>query len=336
MKVNATLVTALVLLHGNLAGQTLDRSNSAPVPGDSYTVQRGDYVIEGPSGTSQTWDHSDLSSLGPSTITYVTPASTGFASSFPGATVAQPITVFTGTYEFYNASDTGLFELGSQSMGNTLFYNNSELLIPFPCSYATTWTDDFSSTYDLSGQPAERTGTISGEADGTGTLIMPFGTVQNVIRVHITESFQSVLDGTPYFDYSSDHYLYYRPGFHYPILGIYQTISSLSGTQQQLDYSQWVDGADVSVQDLLSNSIGIDVFPNPANEELSINFGSAGGAVVFEVIDVHGRKVQEEVRSAVTGVDQQILDVSDLSSGVYHLVISSLNGDRGVRRFVVN
>ncbi|MBL7946664.1 MAG: T9SS type A sorting domain-containing protein [Flavobacteriales bacterium] len=335
MKSNVTLVLSFFLLRGALPAQTLTQANSAPVPGDSYTVQRGSYVEQGNAGTSQTWDHSDLVSLGATSFTYVTPASTGVSSSFPGSTVALPVPGIPGSYVFYNSASTGFFQLGARQTGTTLFYNNAETLFPYPCSYGTTWTDDFGSNYTSGGQSAVRTGTINGEADGTGTLILPFGTVENVIRIHVVEFSEDVLSGVPYFTYASDHYVFYKPGFRGPILGIYQTTSATFGTPTEVNYTQWVDGADVSVQDLLDNSIGIDVFPVPATNELNVLFSSQGGAVDFTVMDAQGRIVHQENRGASSGVDRQVLDVRTLSSGVYHLRITARNGDQGLRRFVV-
>lgn len=335
MKSNLTLVSSLFLLQGTLTAQTLTQANSAPVPGDAYTVQRGSYVEQGPPGTAQTWDHSDLVSLGATSFAYVTPASTGVSSSFPGSTVALPIPGVPGSYVFYNSASTGLFQLGARQTGTTLFYNNAETLFPFPCSYGTTWTDEFGSNYTSGGQSAVRTGTITGEADGTGTLILPFGTIQNVIRIHVVENSEDVLSSVPYFTYASDHYVYYKPGFHGPIFGIYQTTSATFGTPSEVNYTQWVDGADVSVQDLLNNSIGIDVFPVPATDELNVLFSSQGGAVDLQVMDAQGRIVHHETRAASLGVDRQVLDVHALSSGVYHLRITARNGDQGLRRFVV-
>lgn len=335
MNNNLTLVTSFFLLQGTLTAQTLTQANSAPVPGDSFTVQRGSYVEQGPAGTAQTWDHSDLVSLGASSFAYVTPASTGVASSFPGATVALPVNGVPGSYVFYNSASNGLFQLGARQTGTTLFYNNAETLFPYPCSYGTTWTDEFGSNYTTGGQPAVRTGTITGEADGTGTLILPFGTVSNVIRIHIVENSEDVLSSVPYYTFASDHYVYLKPGFHGPIFGIYQTTSATFGNPAELNYTQWVDAADVSVQDLMKNSIGIDVFPVPANDALNVVFSSQGGAVDLQVMDAQGRIVHQETRAAIIGIDRQVLDVKTLSSGVYHLRILAPNGDQGVRRFVV-
>lgn len=335
MNMKFTLVSILVLVHCELDGQTLNQANTGPIPGDTYTVQRGPYAAQGASGNGQTWDHSDLISLGATSFGYVTPASTGVATSFPGSTVALPFPGVPGSYVFYNVTSTGLYQLGARQSGSTLFYNDSEMLIPFPCSFGTTWVDDFTSNYTNGGQPGLRSGFISGEADATGTLILPYGSIQNVIRLHITESSEDYISGVPYFTYDSDHYLYYKPGFHGPIFGIYQTTSSTFGNPTEVNYTQWADADDVSVQDLIENSIGVEVFPIPADDRMTINFSSQGGTIQFDVVDLHGRTIHQETRSASSGLDQHVLDVSRFAPGIYHLRLTNNNGETGIHRLVV-
>ncbi len=338
MKRPYAFLTGLSLLSATFAyGQTLTQANSAPVPGDSFTVNRGGYVEPGPGGAGQTWDHADLVSTLSVAADYVTPASTGVAGSFPGATVAQAITGVPNSYAFYAASASALVQLGvRQGVNNTtVFYSNPETVLQYPCSLGSEWTDDFSSNYTTGGTPGVRTGVVTGEVDATGNVVLPFGTVANVVRVHINESMADEIDEMPMYEYTSDHYLYYKPGFHLPVLGIYRTVSSTFGSPTEVNYTQWADEADLSVQDLLANSICIELFPVPAQDVLTVIFSSAGGAVELDVFDLHGRSVLQDKRLAVAGVDQHKLAVDALPAGVYLLHMRAANGDRGVRRFVV-
>src|SRR5688500_710377 len=68
--------------------QTLDQSNSAPTVGDSWTYYSGTYEEPSAAGSGQTWDFSNLVMGAGATSNYVTPASTGYASTFPTANVA--------------------------------------------------------------------------------------------------------------------------------------------------------------------------------------------------------------------------------------------------------
>jgi len=331
-----SILIAAMISAINATGQTLNNANTSPVPGDVFLVNSSAYTAEGPPGAGQIWDHSDLTSQSSSTLTMVTPASTGFAASFPGATAAQgqgqP-----GSFGFLKASATGLESLGARSAASslTMFYSNSQIQLPYPCSYNTTWTDEYSSTYTSNGSPGTRTGTITGEADGYGTLIMPYGTVANVLRVRIMESQLDDFPGLYQVEYSSDHFIYFKPGFHNPLLGIYSITTVLFGAPTTTQYVTWLDGSAVSVDELSSKSIGIDVFPVPARDMISVSFGTEGGQLRVDVLDAQGKLVREESVTASIGIDIHTMDIGNLDAGLYHLRVTTKSGQQGVRRFVV-
>lgn len=320
------------------AGQTLDNGSCTPVPGETLTVNRGAYVGPGPSGMAQTWNHASLTATATNEVEYVTPASTGFGGSFPGSTVAQVEPTQVGTYAYYMGSANGFHQLGihQSSTSSTLFYQNSEKVIPYPCSYGTTWTDDFSCSTTLSGVPVMRSGTVSGTADAFGNLVMPYGTISNVLRLHVTEDYMDDLEDLYQIEYDSEMYMYYKPGVHLPILNITIFTASVDGFPSSNQYTQWISAEDAtSVAELLNNTIGIDVFPNPAQDNIDLVFSSEGGAIQMDVLDVNGRIVLSEgTTNAVMGLDRRSLDIISLPAGIYHVRILAANGQQGVRRFV--
>ncbi len=318
--------------------QTLDNGNTTPVPGETITVNRSAYMTPGSSGASQTWNHSTLTADVTHGVQYVTPASTGFGGSFPGSTVAQIEPTQTGTYAYYMGAANGLHQLGirQNSTGTTMFYQNSERVVPYPCSYNTTWTDDFSCTAILSGFPMVRSGTVTGSADAYGSLVMPYGTISNVLRLRILEDYMDDIEDLYQIDYLCETYMYYKPGVHLPILNLVTFTSTMMGNTTTTQYSQWISANDaVSIAELLKNSIGVEVFPNPANEAISITFTSEGGATQLDVLDVNGRVVLSDgTTNAMMGLDRRTLDIAALPAGIYHVRVATANGQQGVRRFV--
>lgn len=90
---------------------------------------------------------------------------------------------------------------------------------------------------------------------------------------------------------------------------------------------------------LLSNvdneiSKQISLFPNPGQENIFLDFGSAlSGNVQLRVIDVQGRTVKAFNRN-VNG--QTELNISDIEKGIYFIQISDGNSTVATKRFVKN
>ncbi|WP_165732664.1 T9SS type A sorting domain-containing protein [Polaribacter sp. 20A6] len=129
--------------------------------------------------------------------------------------------------------------------------------------------------------------------------------------------------------------------------GVYK--GALSGTPAQLrasinDASNWIFSEDTtynlwSFNKTVSNTTGdigivgtllvstlskgqFTIFPNPANEELSINFGEAQQTLEIEIFAALGKSVKKVKESNVLNSK---LSVSNLSSGIYFLSITSEN-----------
>lgn len=79
-------------------------------------------------------------------------------------------------------------------------------------------------------------------------------------------------------------------------------------------------------------SIDFNVYPNPADNQLSVSLDQAKGDVVIEVLNMKGQTMMH--LSEKQSIISHSLDISNLSKGVYFLKITS-NGHYGVRPFVV-
>ncbi|MCB0794963.1 MAG: T9SS type A sorting domain-containing protein [Flavobacteriales bacterium] len=71
-----------------------------------------------------------------------------------------------------------------------------------------------------------------------------------------------------------------------------------------------------------TSSPSLDLFPNPADDVLSFQLGEHSGTVLMEVLDVQGRVVQWESRSASLGTATLVLEPT-LVPGTYVLRVSS-------------
>ena len=327
-----SLLFAALLSLGSTA-QTLDQSNFAAQPGMTFSFNRSAYVAPGPAGAGQNWNFSGLSTEDAGTISWVSPASTGQSGSFSGATVASGES---DMYVFYSINSNGWDMLGfySPEVG-AMPYQDPERMFAFPLSYNSSWTDNYSASYSYMGIPVTVTGSISGQADAYGTLVMPYGTVTNVLRVRTVDTGSEEMMG-----FGTEHtftaYHFIKPGVHSPILTVGQDSWVVLGQTDTDEYVNWLADGTVGVEEALRNSIGVDVFANPAAEQTVVTFSSTGGTLTLEVLDQTGRMVRTALLTGQPlGIGQHTIDVSGMPAGMYMLRITDANGEQGTKRLVV-
>ena len=66
---------------------------------------------------------------------------------------------------------------------------------------------------------------------------------------------------------------------------------------------------------LLSQSVALNAYPNPAREQLTIDYESNSENVFIEVFDLLGQKVIEQK------LNEKTINISSLTKGLYHLVV---------------
>ena len=68
-------------------------------------------------------------------------------------------------------------------------------------------------------------------------------------------------------------------------------------------------------------------YPNLVSTILNIDLEAAkSGAYTLELMDVSGRVVQSAVMNAITGMNTNSMDVSNLSKGMYMLRVQNVSG----------
>lgn len=294
--------------------QTLTGPTNNMVPGDVCILHHGSGTPPGAAG-SINWNYFSLSSSGaPEAQLFEPPSTSSFASLFPSATVRVQNT-------FMRGDATGLYILGYGDPDGSMVYTDTERQFAFPCSYQTTWTDTFSGS---TGTGTSENGSLSGTADGTGTLVLPYGSFSNVLRVHITSSIEFVFDGGG-FTAESDDYYYFKPGVRFPLL-----IASADG-----ESITWLDQGSVGVEDLLAQAIGVDVFPNPATGAVNVLYSATGGRLQMDLVSASGSVVLQRSLNAGSGIQKQPIDLEGLAPGLYTVRISDAQGGQGMRRLLV-
>ncbi len=313
------------------AQPVLTFSDNAPTPGQSYTLRYGPFLNEGAAGAAQTWDLSALTTDSMVTITLANPATTANAASFPTANVAE-----TGSEAvmYWRTAADGVYLAGSAADDVLIPYSDEGRYLPYPCAFNDTWTDDVAATFSIDGTNVVRNGTIVGEADGYGTLIMPTWTANNVLRVHWHEETTDSLDLFT-LDAVYDSYLYFVEGQSYPIVQLVHAEVTFFGQTEVVQHAQWVNELSTGVGTHASENLSLDVFPNPADGHLNIVIpATLQGAVRIHIADAQGRMVSELRDAPLSGGRGQV-DISALPAGIYLLSATDARGASASQRFIV-
>ena len=335
MRTTLTLIPVLSMVSLPLAAQTLNNGNTSAVVGETFTMHEANYMPPGPAGASQTWNFASLNTGAAQALGYVTPASTGHSSGVPGANLAADVGSDNSAFDQTSANGWDLLGVYSSTGTVTMFYSNSERTLSYPLSYNDTWSDTFASNFTSNGFPVARAGSCNGIADGYGTLVMPYGTVTNVLRVKFDEDYSDDIGGFGTVDYDFTSYSWIKPGTHNPLLVINDNVTTSFGSPTTTQIARWLQGGPIGIDEALRNAIGIDIFPNPATDAVSVVFSSEGGSLQLEIIDNTGRLVRSEGLNATLGIGRHDLDVIALPAGLYMVRITAPNGQQGTQRLVV-
>ena len=332
MKRSITLSSLCLFAALANAQPVLTFSGNAPVAGTSYTLHYSPYVSPGQAGADQAWNLAALGTDSMDVIQLVLPAATANGPSFPGSTVAE-----TGAAAsmYWRAAADGMYFVGSDASDLLIVNSDEGKYLPFPCTYQTTWSDDVIAAFTSDGFDVFRNGTITGTADGYGTLTMPFGNVNDVLRIHWHEE---TSDSTEFFVFESvyDSYLYYAAGQSYPLVQLVSTSITFMGQTTTTEYAQWVDELNTGATGTSGPEHGMDLFPVPVSGTLNISLPEHfSGSPLLAITDAEGRTVRGGRNASVTGRRGSI-DVVDLAAGMYQLTAVDENGQRATRRFIVD
>ncbi len=308
------LLSAILLASASIFAQpTIQSSDFYPTIGEAFTLNYGTYISPGAAGNNVTWDLSGLAAS--STVTVSALAAN---PGFPGTDLTLTYSGQSSLYVDFTPTEyliDGMFQIPSNT---TITYSDPMKYYEFPMSMSGSYTDNFAATFTSSGFNFSRSGTITCEVDGYGTLITPSGTYTNVLRVHSVQDYtDSYSMGS--LDVTIDNYTWIKAGFHQE-LAMVQTMASDVGSGSSAYYA--------------SNTLGLDnnefsslkLYPNPAQSNLKIDLDTPVDQI--QVTDLNGRLVDVSFDKGT-----RMLDISQLNSGIYYVVIYS-NNSSSVRKIV--
>ncbi len=291
--------------------------------GDAVRYHSTNWSTAGPSGVGVLWDFSTLPDLGPAIDTVVNPATTPYGSYYLNATEAQ------GTYlgfGYFIQSATEMQNLGSANETTYISLLDPWMRRMYPFTYDDAWSDSFSGAGAGTNGNFTWAGTSADTVDGWGTLILPSGTLTDVLRLHATAEYDEV-DPAPIdtVTHNWETYEWYIPGIKKPLLYFHRNIAMHNGSVvTDAMVAGWLDTIVNIGTSLAANAENHDpllIAPNPAMDLVHIQFtGSAEISAPLELRDAVGRQIPISVSRVSIGngcITRIELPVADLVPGAY-------------------
>jgi hypothetical protein len=302
MKKIITLASVAMLNVYAFAQPVVNSNDVAPnFNADFYFLEMPAGFSAGSAGSNQTWNFSTIGSgtfLG--TDTAIPVAGSPYASQFPQANYlyAMNSAFSNADMYFYHTLTPAKFEIYSLGYGGDVgenYQQNPRTYVVFPYTYNTVFTDDFKEN------SSPTTSTVTATYDAYGTLIMPFGTFNNVVRQ------KQVIDGVT-------NYSWFNVSPFYPIL---QTAFEDGILGYIVNNTALGIGDHTQMQSLVT-------FPNPAASVLNIKIPDGfNGPASLTISDLSGKTL---IKSTFDAANQAV-NVEQLSQGVYIIKLSGETGE---------
>lgn len=313
---------------GYLAGQPIIESDVFNI-GLTSTRVISEYQPQPEGGAGVTWDFSDLTSNQELSLELEAPDDIPGFDLVPNAThgISSPST---GEFIFYEINESAmrtlLVKLVPPQQDLELLFDPPRINYIFPLEYNNTYSEPYARATDLGNNITNiEEGTITGTVDGYGTLILPDGTYENVLRV-VLESTGTVnvvvgADTIQALDVESTTHSYINSENPLGLL-IFES-GSVGANFFNLGFYQ--KAAPVSTSDEEKLTSGVNIYPNPASDRTTIEFELRNPAEVSITLhSIDGRMVKNLGKnSLLTGKHRTEMYAGDLPVGMYVLQISN-------------
>lgn len=321
MKKTYLFIIAIAILTTTNAQITLTSSTHTPVIGN--TVQYfNDFATTLPmpqSGTNQTWDFS-LAGGAIGTTNYINLASSVEPATYPSANIVEATSTNAENYYISNGSEYSVVGQLTPTIVRAIYSDRRETL-KFPITYPNVFNETFAGTVENigAGQTTNRSGSNIISADGYGTLILPYTTVNNVLKVTIMGSYIDSL-GVNQVGSFTDTIITFYDAFNKVFIANY-TVLYVNGAliSKTTNYINQADLA-TGINDLSNKENGVLIYPNPTSNYFTIKSEKQIDAI--RLMDVTG-KVVKEINSSFN-LTQQI-NTADLGKGIYFVQYTDEN-----------
>ena len=337
MKMRFTLAVALLCPMFLMAQPTITR-DWIGTSGDEISVL---FTVEVPDagtvGADRSWDFSTVT---PDTIRfdyqYVDADTTPFFDSYPTSNSCQSLSDF-GFYQYYEIDDDAWEYLGNAFSSILQIFQDTKTILMFPMNFEDTFSDEFASTLSAFTVIKYGTGNINVTADAYGTVILPQGTFDDVMRLQvIEESVDSTDLGSGIVEKihtSSVSYVWLSRAHPGPLCTRSVTETYQVALVPPIDPDTLFMDPDSSFQYdptattsalpyFTTGAFNLKVTPNPFVNNLDLNFTVDNGQKLnFELQTINGQVVYTKNISAVPGQNNFNINVQWLPTGPYIAIL---------------
>lgn len=306
---------------------TLTANTSTPQIGDIVTFKATTInlsnFLESNTGINQTWDFSNLddASTLEAGLEYTSTSNLTYPNLFPNCTLGGIDQTLQNSESYHETNSNGIRIAGAYIVGTDVIENTEGFhLLKFPMTLNTTYTDSIIGSTALlvtGGLEFDRIGISTITGDGFGDLILPYGTVHDVLRVKIEREYEDIFMGTSGITYTETSYYYYTDYNNNMIAATNHLTVSGTSMITRLFYQTQSSFTNLGSDQFTPNQ-DINLYPNPAVNHFTIN--NIEDNTMVEIIDLNGRVIKTVHVSSHTPID-----ISELSKGYYVVNIMDNN-----------
>ncbi|PCJ27213.1 MAG: hypothetical protein COA97_04405 [Flavobacteriales bacterium] len=313
MKFIYTIASLLMFISTTNAQITLTSTTHVPVIGTTiqYYTDFASTIPMPQSGANQTWDFS-LAGGTIGTTNYISLASSTEPSTYPSANIVEATSTSAENYYVSNATDYSLAGQLTPTVVRAIYTDEREIL-KFPITYPNVFNETFAGTVENigAGQTTNRSGTSVVSADGYGTLILPYTTVNNVLKVTIIGSYIDMLGTTQVASFTDTIITFYdalNKVFIANYTVLYVNGALISTSTNYINQTDLITG----LETMNTKENTVLIYPNPTKSNFIIE--SNKRLELLQLLDLTGKVVKDIKPSFST---RQHINVADLSKGLY-------------------
>ncbi len=317
--------------------QYIITATTNPVAGDveAYINTYTTGITQPVSGTNKVWNYSALSMdfmNSSSSSTYVPVSAVPNNNLFSGANLGS--TSGSNSYEALKITNSSRTDLGgaAATASDCTVFSDPYVYMTLPFGYGSGYADNIS--YSGNGESLNGTANLSGS--GTGTLIIPGFTFNNVLKVTSTINY-TYTSGTTVANIILETQSFYSSVSKFALLTIQNSIV-IVGAQTTTDVGALINktfAIGVGLEELTIKN-DFSVFPNPASPtNVSVSFNSKDNSATLSLLNTLGQVVKENVYNNLSAGENKIsFDLKNIPTGIYYLQIKTGEYE-GVKKLVI-
>ncbi|MBL4716250.1 MAG: T9SS type A sorting domain-containing protein [Bacteroidia bacterium] len=271
-------------------------------------------------GPNQTWNFSDTTG---STMTfdYLSLSNASDPISFPLANLVESST---GGENYYaNSSSELTLEGHYLALYYRIIYSDKREHLQFPFTYGDVINESYAGTVEniQASQTFNRNGLLEIKADGYGTLVLPYDTISNVLRIRSVYAYVDSMGSTFVGSYNDTIYTWYNANTNNFIASV--TISYANSWLQIFAFTYLEEGAIIGISNYLDKDHTITIYPNPASTQVSIEIPVKDHSMYdIQIINNIGEVVLEKYYEYNTKME---LNIEKLNPGIYFITVRNSN-----------